>query len=53
MFFTPKKDSCDDDCGTEIVQCYAMNPNGSVPGFLAEKLIAKQAEGMVMITKDI
>jgi len=53
MFFKPKKDSCDDVCGTDIVQIYAMNPNGSLPGMVVDKLIKKQADGLVMFTDAI
>lgn len=53
MFFRPRLDACDDVCGTNIEQVYVMNPNGSLPGMVVDKLISKQSEGMVMITKQI
>jgi len=53
FFFSPKKDSCDDVCGTDIVQIYAMNPNGTLPGMVVDKLIKKQADGLVMFTDAI
>ena len=51
MFFTPKVDSCGDECGTDIVQLYSMNPNGNLPSMAATKLIEKQADSLLMITE--
>ncbi len=39
---TPKKDSCDEVCGTDLVQVYSMNPNGTLPSMLVDQLIKKQ-----------
>ena len=39
--FKPKLDSCGDLCGTEISHCYSMNPNGTLPTMIVDKLIDK------------
>ena len=49
----PKLDSCDELCGTELIQVYSMNPNGSLPSMVTDKLMAKQQEGLVMITDGV
>lgn len=49
MSFKPKLDSCGDAIGTELVQCYSMSPNGSLPQMVVDKLIAKQQDSLIMI----
>ena len=49
MCFTDKKDACDEICGTRIQQVYSMNPEGSLPNMVVDKLIAKQQDGLLMI----
>ena len=40
--FKPKMDSCGDVIGTDCIQVYSMNPNGSLPSMVVDKLVKKQ-----------
>jgi len=42
IIMKPKFDSCGELCGTELIQVYSMNPNGSLPTMVTDKLMAKQ-----------
>ena len=53
IIMKPKVDSCGELCGTELVQVYSMNPNGSLPSMVTDKLMAKQQEGLVMISNAV
>ena len=53
IIMKPKLDSCDEICGTELIQVYSMNPNGSLPSMVTNKLMQKQQEGLVMITDSV
>ena len=39
IIMKPKLDSCDELCGTELIQVYSMNPNGSLPSVVTGKLM--------------
>jgi hypothetical protein len=41
IIMKPKLDSCGELCGTELIQVYSMNPNGSLPSMVTDKLMAK------------
>ena len=53
IIMKPKLDSCDELIGTELIQVYSMNPNGSLPSMVTSKLMSKQQDGLVMITDSV
>ena len=46
----PKLDSAGETIGTDLIQVYSMNPAGSLPSMVTDKLMQKQQEGLVLIT---
>ena len=41
VIMKPKMDSVGELCGTELIQVYSMNPNGSLPTVVTDKLMDK------------